>query len=70
MNARSMNAVPSIIFVQNQKRKNKVLQKQYLSKAFIHTKDQSPRDSQDDKIFPKHCYVLVYCVLLAFCLFC
>ena len=54
MNARSMSAVPSIIFVQNKKGKNKVLQKQYLSKAFIHTKDQSPRDSQDDKSFPEH----------------
>ena len=51
MNARSMSAVPSITFVQNKKKKNEVLQKRYLSKAFIHTKDQSPRDSQDDNIF-------------------
>ena len=54
MNVRSMSAMPSIIFVQNKKKKNEVLQKQYLSRAFIHTKDLSPRDSQDDNIFPKH----------------
>ena len=24
------------------------------TEAFIHTKDQSPRNSQDDKIFPEH----------------
>ena len=28
------------------------------TKAFIHTKDQSPRDSQDDKIFPKHSEII------------
>ena len=28
------------------------------TKAFIYTKDQSPRDSQDDKSFPKHSKII------------
>ena len=28
--------------------------------AFMLTKDHSPRDSQDDKIFPKHFEIILY----------
>ena len=60
MNAGSMGAMPSINLMQNKKGKNKLLQRQNLSKAFIHTKDQSPRNSQDDKIFPKHFEIIPF----------
>ena len=44
--------MPSINFMQN-KEGSKVLQWQNLAKAFIYTKDQLPRNSQDDKSFPE-----------------
>ena len=28
------------------------------TEVFIHTKDESPRDSQDDKIFPKQSEII------------
>ena len=38
----------------NCKKEKQIIAKAISTKAFIHTEDQSPRDSQDDKSFSKH----------------